>query len=51
VKTWAAFRAAVQNGLTHAGLDIIEVLTRRDRNVTLHRELWQVVDAALAELT
>jgi 2-succinyl-5-enolpyruvyl-6-hydroxy-3-cyclohexene-1-carboxylate synthase len=29
------------------GLDIIELRTARDRNVTLHREIWQAVSGAL----
>jgi 2-succinyl-5-enolpyruvyl-6-hydroxy-3-cyclohexene-1-carboxylate synthase len=48
VAGWDAFRSAVQRGIEAGGLNIVEVPTERNRNVTLHRELWQVVSAALA---
>ncbi len=47
VDTWEDFREAVQRGLMSDGLDIIELRTERDRNVTLHRDIWQAVSAAL----
>ncbi|CCF84874.1 2-succinyl-5-enolpyruvyl-6-hydroxy-3-cyclohexene-1-carboxylic-acid synthase [Nitrolancea hollandica] len=47
VDTWEGFREAVQRGLVSDGLDIIELRTGRDRNVTLHREIWQAVSSAL----
>jgi 2-succinyl-5-enolpyruvyl-6-hydroxy-3-cyclohexene-1-carboxylate synthase len=46
---WAGFRAAVQAGLDGPGLTLIEVRTRRDSNVTLHREVWKAVAGALPE--
>lgn len=50
-ETWEAFRAAVQESVTSAGVSIVEVRTNRDRNVVLHREMWTAVEAALrAEL-
>jgi len=47
---WPAFRAAVLHGLASGGLQIVEVPTERARNVTLHRQLWQVVSEALAPI-
>lgn len=44
---WAGFRAAVAEGLAGRGLTLIEVRTRRDSNVTMHREVWRAVAAAL----
>lgn len=49
VDTWDDFRDAVQRGLTSDGLDIIELRTDRDRNVTLHREIWRAVSASLSD--
>ena len=46
---WPAFRVAVQRGIAAGGLHIVEVPTERTRNVTLHREIWQAVSAALAK--
>lgn len=45
---WAEFRAAVQAGRP-GGLTIVEVRTRRDANVTMHREVWKAVAAGLQE--
>jgi 2-succinyl-5-enolpyruvyl-6-hydroxy-3-cyclohexene-1-carboxylate synthase len=50
VASWEAFRAAVRGGLARGGLQIVEVPTARDRNVTLHREFWPLVSAAVAPL-
>jgi 2-succinyl-5-enolpyruvyl-6-hydroxy-3-cyclohexene-1-carboxylate synthase len=47
VDGWPALRAAIQRGIESGGLHIVEVPTDRARNVTLHRELWQAVGAAL----
>jgi 2-succinyl-5-enolpyruvyl-6-hydroxy-3-cyclohexene-1-carboxylate synthase len=47
--TWDEFRAAVTASLDGRGLSLIEVRTRRDSNVTMHREVWQAVAAALGE--
>ena len=51
VDGWPAFRVAVQRGIAAGGLHIVEVPTERTRNVTLHREIWQAVSAALAKLS
>jgi 2-succinyl-5-enolpyruvyl-6-hydroxy-3-cyclohexene-1-carboxylate synthase len=47
--TWPALCDAVRDGITGGGLHIVEVRTERQRNVALHRELWPLVSAALAE--
>lgn len=47
VSNWREFRAALNAGLQASGLNIIEVRTRRDLNVTQHRQVWQAVAAAL----
>ncbi len=47
VSTWEDFRAAVRHGLSAEGLHVVEVPTDRTRNVTLHREIWRAVSAAL----
>jgi len=43
----AALREAVRRGVTGSGLHVVEVRTDRARNVTLHREAWSAVAAAL----
>ncbi len=45
---WDDFRRSVAGALKDPGLKIIEVRTDRARNVTLHREVWRAVSAALA---
>ena len=47
VDTWDGFREATQRGLTSHGLDIIELRTAREHNVSLHREVWRAVSATL----
>ncbi len=47
VESWEDFRARVREGICSEGLSIVEVRTARDRNVLLHREVWQAVEAAL----
>jgi 2-succinyl-5-enolpyruvyl-6-hydroxy-3-cyclohexene-1-carboxylate synthase len=49
--TWETFRTRVEEYLASPGLHILEVQTSRDRNVSLHREIWAAVeDAVRAEL-
>lgn len=48
VETWDEFRTAVRDGIAEGGLRVVEVPTERNRNVTLHREMWRVVSEALA---
>jgi 2-succinyl-5-enolpyruvyl-6-hydroxy-3-cyclohexene-1-carboxylate synthase len=47
--TWEQFREALNASLKMGGLHVIEVRTDRERNVTMHRELWRAVEHALAE--
>lgn len=44
----AGLRAEIAASLEANGVTVIEVRTERARNVTLHREAWQAVRAALA---
>jgi 2-succinyl-5-enolpyruvyl-6-hydroxy-3-cyclohexene-1-carboxylate synthase len=48
VHTWPAFEQAMQDALRAPGLKVIEVPTRRESNVTLHRQMWAAVYEALA---
>lgn len=48
VETWEEFRTAVQRGIAEGGLHIVEVPTERQRNVALHRAMWQAVADVLA---
>ncbi|HEU4328519.1 MAG TPA: 2-succinyl-5-enolpyruvyl-6-hydroxy-3-cyclohexene-1-carboxylic-acid synthase [Roseiflexaceae bacterium] len=41
---WPAFRTALLSAIETPGLKIIELQTDRDRNVTLHREMWRAVE-------
>lgn len=44
---WPEFQHAVTHGLASGGLHIVEIHTRRETNVTLHREVWKAVSAEL----
>ncbi len=48
VDSWEQFRETLRQGLGN-GFHVIEVLTKRSSNVTMHRHLWQVVQTALRE--
>ena len=50
IADWRSFRAAVDAGSQAAGVTIVEVPTHRQRNVSLHRAVWQAVAAALDDL-
>ncbi len=50
VADWEAFRVAVQRGMYDGGLHIVEVVTERESNVRMHRELWQSVSQALTPI-
>jgi 2-succinyl-5-enolpyruvyl-6-hydroxy-3-cyclohexene-1-carboxylate synthase len=50
VTNWAEFRSAVNGGLRAEGLAIVELQTNRERNVRMHRAVWQAVSAGLADL-
>lgn len=47
-KDWDDFREALQRGIEQGGLHVIEVVTERQSNVHMHRQLWQSVTEALA---
>ena len=47
VGNWEGFRKAVQTGMTSGGLHVVEVMTERESNVSMHRSLWRMVGSAL----
>jgi len=47
-ETWPSLREGVAEGIAGRGLHIVEMRTKRQRNVVLHREAWGSVAAALA---
>lgn len=47
-KNWEMFRAAVGDGLQSDGLHIVQVKTNRERNVAMHRAVWEAVSARFA---
>ena len=47
VENWQAFREAITHSTTRGGLHVIEVVTERDSNVRMHRQLWHAVEQAL----
>ncbi|HVB62239.1 MAG TPA: 2-succinyl-5-enolpyruvyl-6-hydroxy-3-cyclohexene-1-carboxylic-acid synthase [Ktedonobacteraceae bacterium] len=49
VESWEQFRGGVRGGIAGTGLHVIEVDTERASNVSMHRQLWQVVTRALRE--
>jgi 2-succinyl-5-enolpyruvyl-6-hydroxy-3-cyclohexene-1-carboxylate synthase len=49
ILNWDTFRLALKNGLTSGGLHVIEIPTERESNVTMHRQLWQVVEQTLEQ--
>jgi len=49
VVNWEQFRKAVNRGLHDGGLHVIEVQTERASNVSMHRQLWEVVGEALED--
>jgi 2-succinyl-5-enolpyruvyl-6-hydroxy-3-cyclohexene-1-carboxylate synthase len=48
VETPTAFRAALERALERQGSGIIEVASDRERNVAVHRRMWDAVGAALS---
>ncbi|HZU13344.1 MAG TPA: 2-succinyl-5-enolpyruvyl-6-hydroxy-3-cyclohexene-1-carboxylic-acid synthase [Chloroflexota bacterium] len=48
---WESFRSAVAQGVASPGLSIVEVPTDRQRNVALHRRVWDVVASTLEGVT
>jgi 2-succinyl-5-enolpyruvyl-6-hydroxy-3-cyclohexene-1-carboxylate synthase len=47
VHDWNAFRRAIEQSFHTGGLHVVEVTTERQSNVTMHRQLWHVVENAL----
>ncbi len=47
VEDWEQFRKAVNQGIQTGGLRVVEVVTERESNVRMHRDLWQSVKQAL----
>lgn len=50
VRTWAQFNEVFQAAMNKQGLKIIEVVSDRERNVVLHRKIWQRVSERLTPL-
>ncbi len=48
VESWDQFRKSVQQSITTRGLQVIELQTERNSNVSMHRQLWQAMTRALA---
>ena len=48
VETGPAFRAALERALARPGSGIIEVASDRERNVAVHRRMWDAVAAAIS---
>ncbi len=46
VENWADFRRAMEASLSTPGAQVVELRTDRDRNVALHRAVWQRVAEA-----
>jgi 2-succinyl-5-enolpyruvyl-6-hydroxy-3-cyclohexene-1-carboxylate synthase len=47
VESSTDFRAALRKAIGASGLNVVEVRTERERNVTLHRRIWPAISAAL----
>lgn len=50
VQDWKEFRTAVKNGLEKDGLQIVQVKTNRETNVTMHRAVWKAVSTAMERI-
>lgn len=48
VRDWNEFRERVREDLDAPGLKIVQVKTDRERNVTMHRAVWQAVSKVVA---
>ena len=47
IESWTGFRKALQEGLTAGGLHVVEICTKREENVRLHRDLWKAVSRSV----
>ncbi|MCK8817887.1 2-succinyl-5-enolpyruvyl-6-hydroxy-3-cyclohexene-1-carboxylic-acid synthase [Natroniella sulfidigena] len=47
--TWPEFNSAIEASMSDGGLQVIEVCTDREINAARHREMWEVVTAALRQ--
>jgi len=47
VVSWNDFGEALQQGLTANGLHVIEICTKREENVRMHREVWDAVSRSV----
>ena len=47
VASWNDFRDSLQKGITSDGLHVIEICTKREENVRLHREIWDAVSRSV----
>ena len=47
VASWNDFRTALQDGLSSSGLNVLEVRTKREENVRLHREILAAVSCSV----
>lgn len=50
VNGWTDFRAKVTAGIKSDGLNVVEVRTNREKNVDMHRSIWQAVSDSLQKL-
>ncbi len=48
ITNWQEFRSSMNESIAVRGLHVIEVPTRRESNVQMHRQLWQAVKNVLA---
>jgi 2-succinyl-5-enolpyruvyl-6-hydroxy-3-cyclohexene-1-carboxylate synthase len=48
VGNWEVFHKVVNQGLHTSGIDVIEIRAERTSNVKMHRQLWEIVQKAIA---
>lgn len=49
VRDWESLRRACENGIKKGGLHVLEIPTERESNVSMHRQLWPIVEQALQQ--
>ncbi len=47
IESWEAFRTEVKQAMSSSGLKVIEVPPNRERNVSMHREVWQDISKTI----